>query len=122
MTEVLAASLITALLAGGVIMSFLAAVRISERPAAAVEAASYAEQTLERYRNMVACDNSTWFTPACAPKLGLPLNDPDVIAGGPLQALGATRNYTVTPDDCDGDGTLGDCFKVTVNVHWTPLQ
>ena len=121
LTAVVVASLIGAVLAGGTMMAFVTARKISYGVSSEGDAAYLAQQSLENYRNMVACDSS-WFTPATCTSGALPSNTPDPLSGSPLQSLGATRKYTVTPDDCDGDGTPGDCFKVTVNVHWTPLQ
>ena len=76
-----------------------------------------AQQSLEKFRNMVACDTS-WFDPASCQGLGA--GGPDAL---PLGALyGGTRTYTVTPANCDGVGGSGDCFKVVTKVSWTPPQ
>ena len=128
LVEVLVASVTVAVLAGGTMTSFLAAIRISEGGAGLVEAAHYGQQTLERLRNKVACGEGSpgeWFSPACAPTLPPPNSfdpsDPtDGIPGSGMYS--GSRTYTVTPEDCDGVGGAGDCFKVVVKVQWTPPQ
>ena len=122
LAEVLVASVTVAVLAGGTMTSFLAAVRISEKGAGLVEAANYGQQTLERLRNKIACGEGTpgeWFSPACAPAV-LPNNQADPLPPGAL--YGGSRTYTVTSQDCDGVGGAGDCFKVVVKVAWTLPQ
>jgi len=77
-----------------------------------------AQQTIERNRNRVACDD--WFNGANCTATA-PANA-DTMTTGRLPALAGTRNYTVTPADCDGDGTVGDCLQMQVTVNWTPPQ
>ena len=123
--EVLVGSLIGAVLIAGLMAAFLTALRVSSHTGGGmVEAASYAQQTLEHFRNRVACDDA-WFNAACAPA-ALPSNANDALPAGALFAAASstapTRTYTVTPADCDGDGATGDCFKVVTKVSWTPPQ
>ena len=123
MMELLTASVIAAFLAGGTMIAFLAASKLTRQAPVDVEAVSFAQQTLEGLRNRIAC-NDAWFdpsTPQCDP-------DPTVLTGSPQpdglpasalrDTYNGTRTYTVTPEDCDGDGTAGDCFKVKVTVSW----
>ena len=87
-----------------------------------VEASGYAEQTLERFRNMIACDTGgggEWFDTTCA-ATALPAGVADPLPIGSELPGGATRTHTVVPADCDGVGGVGDCFRVIVNVTWTP--
>ncbi len=127
LVEVLVASVVMAVLAGGTLLAFVSAIRISQRGPVNAEAADYAQQTLERYRNLIACD-SAWFQNPCIPAAVLPTNvfDPQFpLTGLPAKALygTGTRKFTVTPDDCDGNGFPGgfsDCYKVAVTVSWTP--
>ena len=124
--EVLVASLISAVVAGGTLTAFVTAARLARQASspASLEAAAYAQQTLEEYRNMIACD-SAWFDSAnCTVSAGLPsvwTNEP-LPAGGTesIQNLGggAKRCYRVNSADCDGNGTTGDCFQVEVVVCW----
>lgn len=120
LTEVLVASVVIVVVAAGTMLAFVTALRISQRIPINVEAASYAEQTLERYRNMIACD-SAWFKFPCIAAATLPLNQNDPLALGALYGNG-TRKFTVTSEDCDGVGAPGDCYKVAVTVKWTPPQ
>ena len=119
--EVLAASVVAAVVAGGTMMAFVTAARIQalQTNPHLAEADGLAEQTAERLRNQVAAD------------LNLPVggwqNDP-IIGGGStsITTLGATRQYRIQPGDCDGDGILAgvageqDCYVVSVQVQWTP--
>lgn len=130
--EVLVASLIAALLAGGTLMAFVLSAKLTRESVTVVEAADYAVQTIERFRNHIACDDQ-WFndSPTCNFG-GLPDSDLPVIPvadplPGPtnpptsaLVGLGATRGYRVLPADCDGDSVNGDCYEVAVTVIWTP--
>ena len=121
--EVLVGSVIGAVLVAGLMAAFLTALRISESGSGNVEAASLAQQTLERFRNMIACGQSNpveWFDTSCNATSLPPPNWPDPLAGGAM--YGGTRVYTVTPDDCDGVGGAGDCFKVVATVSWTQPQ
>ena len=78
LAEVLVSAVVVAVLAGGTLLAFVSAVRISQRVPSTVEATSYAQQTLERYRNLIACD-SAWFNPATCLPAGLPVNKVDVL-------------------------------------------
>jgi len=129
--EIVAAALIGALIAGGALMAFVMAAKVSRSSSDTIEAASFAQQTLERFRNNIACDG-TWFdSTTCTSGGGLPTAltfDPDdpasngLPAGAPLLKFSGTRRYQVTEADCDGVGGVGDCFKVMVKVQWTPPQ
>ena len=118
--EVLVGSVIGAVLVAGLMAAFLTALRVSEHGGGNTEAASLAQQTLERFRNEIACGPGSWFDVACNPS-ALPANAPDPLGGGALYGSG-TRSYTVTPADCDGVGGVGDCFKVVAKVSWTQPQ
>jgi prepilin-type N-terminal cleavage/methylation domain-containing protein len=134
--EVIAAGAIAAVIAGGSMLAYVAAARMmrqGDTPAIA-EASGFAQQTIERFRNMIAC-NSNWFDPAdCAPR-PFPPN-----AGGmpvtwvedPLPAWDASntqsilnpangtsrRCFQVVSQSCDVDAALGDCFRIDVQVCW----
>lgn len=128
LVEILIAALVGVMIAGGTMLAFVSAKKTSVGAAGVVEAADFAQQTIERFRNKIACDNSDWFTAAtCATTLpaapawtadGLPASP------GPLSMIGqgGIRRYQVTPLDCDNDGTVGDCFQVDANVRWSPRQ
>ena len=132
LTEVLVAALVGAVVTWGTASAFLAAARMmqTQNNSALAEAASYAQQTLERKRNMIACD-APWFNPAtCAPTLPIGWQDDafrdadgNPYAGGTESILnrGAQRRYCVTPANCDGvpdPPGEGDCFRVEVRVCW----
>jgi len=122
--EILVASLIGALLAGGTMMAFVMARKLGQGSARTAEATPFAQQTIERFRNMIACDGAWFNSSNCSSGPSLPTNwtsDP-LPTGSPLLALGGTRQYKVTPKDCDGDGTSGDCFEVQTQLQWTPPQ
>ena len=124
LVEILVASVIGALLAGGTMMAFVMSRKVTTNAAGTVEAAELAQQTLERFRNQIACD-LPWFNGAnCASGAALPTSwTTDTIpASSSLPVQGGTRQYKVSPADCDGDGTPGDCFRVDSKVTWSPPQ
>ena len=132
LVEVLIAALVGVMIAGGTMLAFVTAKKTSVGAAGVVEAADFAQQTIERFRNKIACDDPDWFSAAtCVTTLpavppgwttdALPVNP------GPLSMIGQVgpgqgRQYQVTPFDCDGDGTSGDCFQVDTKVAWSPRQ
>ena len=124
LVEVLVASVIASVVAGGTMASYVAAsrmMRAQSNPASA-EAAGYAQDTVERFRNSVACDNAAWFTPATC-TMALPAGwQVDALpgAGGTDSILntGARRCVRFTPQDCDGVGGADDCIQVDVQVCW----
>lgn len=126
--EVLVASVIVALMAGGTMLAFLLAANLTQGSSTLGDAGFFNQQTLERFRNKVACRqpgeiaSDTWFDASCAPALPAP-DSPDTLPSGPLKdKFAGTRTYTVTPVDCDGVGGPGDCLSVMVKVQWTQPQ
>jgi prepilin-type N-terminal cleavage/methylation domain-containing protein len=131
LVEILVAAVLVSLIAGGVLIAYLTAIRISKGSSVETDAAFLGQQTIERFRNHVACDDS-WYTgpgpgPECTADTSDPdlptawRNDPDGIpAGSQLAQLSGSRTYQVTPADCDGVGGAGDCLQVEVKVRWTP--
>jgi len=130
--EVLVASVIAAVIAGGTMMAFVTAARIGSQQSNPMmaEASGYAQQTLERFRNRVAA-NSPW--PASEAD-GVWRTDALPAAGGTESMLNiggvvARRCYRVTPEDCDGDGLRADpvtpgeqdCYAVDAKVCWRDL-
>ena len=127
--EVLVAAVIGTLMAGGTLLAFLLATKHTRSSLETVDAAALAAQTLEKFRNKIACDEGTaagtdpWFDAACQGQAIGPTGDA-VPADHPILGVdpSATRTYTVTPADCDGVGGADDCFKVEVKVHWNKPQ
>lgn len=127
LAELLIGSLIGTVVAGGTMMAFVTATRLNRQQGnpQLVEASLLAQQTIERYRNHMACDGP-WFDPAtCAANASLPTawtSDllPAPASGGSETMLGpgAKRQFCVTQEDCDGVGGVGDCFAVQVRVCW----
>lgn len=118
LVEVVVGSLIASVLVAGLMAAFLTALRISSVGGGNVEASSLVQQTLERFRNRVACDDA-WFNPVtCFASSLPPANSSDPLSAGAM--FGGTRTYTITQANC-GTG-LGDCFKVVAKVSWTPPQ
>ena len=123
--EILIAVVITALIAGGTMMAFVAAARMmraGESPAVG-EAADDAEETEEKFRNRIACDDD-WFDLATCRPTNLPVgwtDDPLPASSPPSNSIlnaSPTRRYCITPADCDGDGTDGDCLTMKVEICW----
>lgn len=122
LVEIIAASVIGALLAGGTMTAFVMSMKTSQEASGKAEAAQLAQQTLERFRDQIACQDERWYDASCNPtppsgSVSDPLPTTSV-----LPTFAGTRNYTVTSEDCDGDGTAGDCLKVVSTVTWTPPE
>ncbi len=119
--EVLCASLIASIVAGGTMMAFVTAARIKGRQSSttSVEATQFAQETLEKYRNYVAVDSTflsdkadtnTWY-PDLLPSSG---SDSESIL-----KTGAKRCFRVDRKDCNADGTVDpDCYQIQVKVCW----
>ena len=127
--EIIIAALLGVVVAGGMMLAFTSAQKTSAGAVGVVEASDFAQQTLERFRNKIACDDPDWFNASdCTVNFGgLPsvwTNDGLPASPGALSVIGqgATRQYRVTQADCDGDGTQGDCLQVESKVAWTPRQ
>ena len=128
LAEVLVASVITAVVAGGTATAFVAAARMTRAQSnpGTAEASVYARETAERFRNRMACDGG-WFTAdaACTPTPAIPVSWtadplPSPTAAGSESVLktGARRCYRITPAECDGVPPSGDCLGVEVRVCW----
>lgn len=128
LVEILAAAVIIVLMAGGTMMAFLMTRQISQGSSTTTEASSLVQQTLERFRNKIACRQSTesssdtWYDASCAAAPPSPSSS-DPLPAGPLRdQFGGTRTYTVTSRDCDAVEGTGDCLEVRVKVAWTQPQ
>ncbi len=132
--EVVAAAVIGAVVAGGTLMAFVTAIRIHSRTGA-TDVAFLLQQTLEKYRNHIACDDDLWFSTAtcqmnvraCTPNPNDPTacvcdqnNPPQCFTEDRLpddaKLTGMIRNWRAEPADCDGDGNEGDCLKLTARI------
>ncbi len=136
--EVLVASVLASLVAGGTLVSFITASRLTGERALpeTAEISLLAQETLERLRNRVDTDSN--FLPAQATASvdggGNPvwIDDSsfapaDRGSGSVLLAGGGTKRcYRVIGEDCDGDGIQAggsevDCYAVQVKVCWNDL-
>ena len=124
MLEVIVAAAIGALLAGGTMVAFMMTSKMSMDASNKSEAAYLTQQTMERFRNKVACDESRWFDASCKSTMtGAWIDDPIPAGAAPSVAgFAANRQYKVEPADCDGDGTVGDCLKVVTKLSWQKPQ
>lgn len=127
--EIVIAALVGVVIAGGTMLAFTTAQKTSGAAVGSVEAADFAQQTLERFRNKIACDDPDWFNQAdCAANDGgLPTvwtTDSLPASTGAFSMIGqgGMRQYRLTKVDCDGDGAPGDCFQVESKITWTPRQ
>ena len=129
--EIMVSTVIGGLMAGGVMLAFLTSMKLSGGASNIAEAAFYTQQTLERFRNKIACRQTgegatdTWYDTSCNPASPIdagPQND--VLPGtAPIKVnFGATRQYQVTSVDCDGVGGAGDCLQVEAKGTWTEPQ
>jgi len=113
--EALVAMVILSLVAGGTLLVFLTAVRISKQTGMNQATIFLAQQTTERFRNKIACRqlgeaaSDTWYDGSAACSAAAP-------AGQQTDPVtGAT--YEVTPLDCDGVGGVGDCLEMKVTKN-----
>lgn len=124
--ELLMASIISSVIAGGTMASFVAAARMvrDQNIPSNAEASNYAEDTIERYRNLVAYNDATfanWVTTNAGPAWHadpLPGSGP----AGSILSVAHRRCFRVTPTNCDGVGPADDCFAVDVRVCWSDLS
>ena len=120
--EVVIASLIAAVVAAGTMAALASAARMSRAQSnpGMSEATGYARETIEKFRNNIACA-PPWFDAACNPVLPVGWQA-DALPGGAgsesIQNSVAARWYRVTQQDCDGDAVVGDCLQMEVKVCW----
>ena len=121
MVEVLVASVVASVVAGGTMMAFVTAARMmqaQDNPKFA-EANDCAAQTIERFRNRVAADD-TWLNDQVA--LGWQadaLTDAVSGCGGGSESIqsvgaGAKRCYRVTPEP----SCAPQCYRLEVKLCW----
>lgn len=134
LVEIMIAALVGVVVAGGTMLAFTTAKKVSVGSSGTVEAADLAQQTIERFRNRIACDDP-WFAAANCGIDPTALTDwtvdPDAgnianglpASPGSLSVIGqgGMRQYRVVAADCDG--APGDeCLKVETKVNWQPRQ
>ena len=133
MIEVIVAAVITAVIAGGGMAAFVASSRMmqSQNSPASAEAADYAQQTIERYRNMIACD-SAWFNSAdcsavamCPPSCASTTWRTDTLPSASATGTESILNHTPAPKRCyqvvklvGCSGSGPDCYTVNAKVCW----
>ena len=129
LVEIVTASVLAALLVGGTMMAFVSATKGVHHSSGRGEATFLALQTLEGYRNQVACrqgaetQSQAWFNAACQADAPVGNNAEALPMDADLAKFpNASRQYQITPRDCDGDSIVGDCLQMTVKVHWDAPQ
>ena len=125
--EVVFAGVISTLVAVGTMAAFVTAARMTQvqnNPGTA-EATGHARDTIERFRNMMACDAGQWFSGAnCTPNLPAGWVADAIPGGGGSESItnGVTKRcYRAQSADCDGDAVVGDCISLEVRVCWKDL-
>ena len=125
LVEVVVAGAVASVIAWGAVSAFVAAGRMmsAQDSMATAEAATLAQETLDRFRNRVACDD--WFNqPGCAinPAVLNTWTDDPLPGGAGTESIqsppGAQRRYCLQSADCDGVAGPGDCLNVQVRVCW----
>jgi len=124
LVEILVSSIIGALIAGGTMTAFLLAARNTRASMGHADMAALFQESFEKIRNSVSCENSPYFDGNCNPVTVPGLNDNDPIpAEHPLKRWDPTATRTVGVEAHDCDGLPGnDCLKVIVKIHWTPRE
>jgi prepilin-type N-terminal cleavage/methylation domain-containing protein len=123
--ELLIASLLISVVAAGTMASFIASARITQDQNATTmtEAGGRARQTLESLRNKVS-GTDTFFSKAngnwSAVDTGVSGSSYGPTSASPLSVTNqkSENEYRVFPQDCDGDGSTGDCYSVAVRQCW----
>ena len=119
--ESLMGAAIIGLVVAGTMAAFVTAIAIARNAIFATEGAAFAVQTVERFRNHIACDDA-WFGANCGFAAAIPWTA-DPLPGGALGSTlpGGVRVYQVNPgpDDFNGDG-LPDYLILDVQVSWVP--
>ncbi len=142
MVEVLVASIIGAVMAGGTVAAVVTAARMTRQSdsMASQEANGYAQHLLEELRNRVAADDTffrcapaaAWIngnsstTPVDTMQSGCTGNMPQFLlppntSENSIQTRypGTVRRcYRILPAQCDGVGPSTDCFRVNVQMCW----
>jgi len=136
--ETLIGSVIFAVLSWGIMSTYMSIARILIRQDTSdyAEAIGYASQTMEKYRNIIACaplaHADEWFDDNCAENVGQ-LTGQWIIEPFPVTVLanGGTesifqqpitrRLFCVKAFDCDGTAGVGDCYQMNVAVCWNDL-
>ncbi len=122
LVEILISSVIGALIAGGTMTAFMLAARNTRASMGHADMAALFQESFEKIRNSVSCENSLYFDGSCNPVTVPGANDNDPIpASHPFKQWdpAATRTVDVEAYDCDGlPGN--DCLKVIVKIHWDP--
>ena len=125
LVEVVIASLVVAVVAGGTMMAFIASATMTgpysptgpqDLPSLA-EANDLAQQLVESQRNEVVAQGST--LPGQVALGWQTVTMPAV--GSASRLTGARRCYRVVNADCDGVGGPGDCFGIQAKVCWNNL-
>lgn len=122
LVEVLAGAVIGAVVAGGTMTAFVTALRIAEPPRVNVEAIQMLQQTMERQRNRIACDDGWFNTATCradfAPSRAFTPDPTSPLLRGPNNRFSGpmpVAEMKAKQLDCSGDG-VPDCMQVTVRV------
>lgn len=116
--ELMAASLITSVVAGGTFMAIATAARLTSTQASPQvgEAMGFAQESVEKPRNHVATDDP-WFGISPGSWQDDPVSPPVGSESINQVANPAERRVCVVEEDCGGDGN-NDCFRVKVKVCW----
>jgi len=124
LVEVVVASFLASVVAGGTMMAFVTAARMTQRQGDVrfAEASGLAQQTVEKFRNYVEA-GQPWLTSKAPLGWCLDQLPSSVVAGTEsILKMSARRCYRVTPEDCDGVGGPGDCYALQVAVCWKDLS
>lgn len=128
LVEVIIASLVVAVVAGGTMMAFIASANMTgpynptgpQDLSSLAEANDLAQQLVESQRNEngVVAGNPN----PLSNQVALGWQAATMPAGGSASQLtGARRCFRVVNADCDGVGGPGDCFGVQAQVCWNNL-
>jgi type II secretory pathway component PulJ len=109
--ELMVALVATAVIGGGTLMAFMSAAQMTQRQLtpAVIEANHLAMQTIEKYRNQVAADN-TWL----ATRATMPWQSDPLPGGAGTESMqGGARRCIRVRNAC-----AGACYQVEVRVCW----
>ncbi|MBI4597265.1 MAG: prepilin-type N-terminal cleavage/methylation domain-containing protein [Candidatus Omnitrophica bacterium] len=122
--EVMIGAILFAVVAAGAMMAIMSTARMSknENNTRYAEASALAQQTIERLRNHIACDDPAWFDANCNLIAQGWQADNIADARGSKGLAGPLRCYRVRQLGAGVDCPGGGCIAIDVQICWNTAQ
>ena len=124
LTEVLIGSVVFTVVAGGAMVAMLTAARLnrSTNHTQFADANVLAQQTIEKFRNLVACDNASFFNPADCSLIAIPLpsawTSDDIPPDATTERLQVAKRCFRFRNDATAQCPGETCLAIDVKVCW----